>query len=103
MHKSIVYPLFTVLTICLVLPASAQLTDRDVPPGGLARNDAECHAQFNRADTNGDGVLTPREVSSRRSLVPPRLTAAEASDSLISRQDFLSACAEGARSPDSGT
>jgi hypothetical protein len=98
MHKCAVYPLLAVLTISLALPASAQVWDREVPPGGLARNDAECHAQFDRADRNGDGVLTSREVRNRRGLIPPPLTA---DGSVIGRQDFLSACFEGVRSPQS--
>lgn len=102
MHKSVVYSLFTVLTICLALPASAQFRDPDVPPGGLARNEAECHAQFNRADRNGDGLLTPGEVSNRRGLIPPRLTV-DADGSPITRQEFLAACSEGVRGPESGT
>jgi hypothetical protein len=91
MHKSVVYSLFTVLTISLAVPASAQFIDREVPPGGLALNDSECQAQFNRADRNGDGVLTPREVSNRRGLIPPRLTQ---DGGVISRQQFMSACSE---------
>jgi hypothetical protein len=91
MHKSVIYSLFTVLTISLAVPASAQFRDSDVPSGGLARNDSECQAQFNRADRNGDGLLTPREVSSGRGLIPPRLTE---DGGAISRQQFLSACSE---------
>src|SRR5262245_55905513 len=99
MHRSSVYPLFAVLTICLALPTSAPVRDWDVPGGGLARNDAECQAQFNRADLNGDGVLSPGEISNRRGLIPPRLTASE--DGLIDRQEFLATCSESARANDS--
>jgi hypothetical protein len=80
----------------MALPASAQ--NREVPPGGLARNDAECHAQFNRVDRNDDGVLSDREIRAGRGLIPPRLTAVDSD--FISRQQFLSACFEGVRGGD---
>lgn len=83
------------VALAMILPASAQ--DRDIPPGGLARNDAECHAQFNRVDRNGDGLLSIGEIRSGRSLIPPRLMAG---GEVISRQQFLSACFEGARAGD---
>jgi len=97
MQRSGVYPLMAVLTICLAPPLSAQ--ERDLPSGGLARNDAECHAQFNRLDRNGDGVLSRAEVSTRRDLIPPRLTAEGGS---ITRQNFLAACSDGVRPTESG-
>jgi hypothetical protein len=88
-----------VLTICLALPVSAQERDRDLPSGGLARNDAECHAQFNRVDRNGDGVLSRAEVSTRRDLIPPGLLA---EGGTITRQNFLAACSDGVRPTESG-
>jgi hypothetical protein len=97
MHNSSVYSLLAVLAVSLALPASAQ--DRDVPPGGLARNDAECQAQFNRLDDNADGILSRGEIRAGRDLIPPRLASDE---KVISRQEFLSACSEGTRSLEPG-
>jgi hypothetical protein len=74
------WPLVAALTMSLAVPASAQKSDRDVPPGGLARNEAEYVAQFQRADQNGGAVeqrkagTTPleREEESRRAERPRR-------------------------------
>jgi hypothetical protein len=87
MSKSL-WPVLAIVAIALAIPASAQMPDRDAPAGGLARNDAECLAQFHEADENGDGFLNRAEVSESRSLIPTQL----ANQSRISRQDFLSAC-----------
>src|SRR5262245_7361504 len=82
------WPVLAIVAIALAVPANAQTSDRDVPPGGLARNDAECLAQFREADENGDGFLNRAEVSESRSLIPTQLS----NQDRISRQDFLSAC-----------
>jgi hypothetical protein len=82
------WPVLAIVAIALAIPASAQTSDRDVPFGGLARNDAECLAQFHEADENGDGFLNRLEVAESRSLIPTQL----ANEIRISRQDFLSAC-----------
>jgi len=99
MHRSSVCTLLAVVALSLTLPASAQDTERDVPPGGLARNDAECHAQFNRLDSNDDGILSRGEIREGRDLIPPRLVT---DGKIISRQEFLSACVEGARTVPGG-
>jgi hypothetical protein len=85
------WPLLAALTVSLAVPATAQKIDRDVPPGGLARNDAECIAQFQRADQNGDGVLSSLEMREAHALLPTNLSNGER----VSRQEFLSACHAG--------
>ena len=87
MRKTL-WPLSALLAVLLALPAGAQMSDRDVPLGGLAKNDAECLVQFQDADENGDGFLNRIEMSELRSLIPTELYGRER----ISRQDFLTAC-----------
>jgi hypothetical protein len=86
-------PLVAALAVLLAVPASAQTRNWDVPLGGLARNDAECMAQFRAADQNGDGFLNAREMSDARGLLPTDLSIA---GELVSRHEFLSACRAGA-------
>lgn len=82
-------PVFLVLVVALAVPATAQLSDRNTVPGsGLARNEAECVAQFQAADLNSDNFLSPREVSQSRSLIPSELSG----ETSITRQHFLSVC-----------
>ncbi len=57
------WAILAVATMSVAVPASGQMSDRDVPAGGLARNQAECVAQFQAADLNGDGFLSPYEIS----------------------------------------
>ena len=88
MNKSI-WPVLTIMSLAFAPPASAQQkTDKQIPPGGLAQNQAECQAQFKNADRNSDGVLTANEVSQAKTMIPTEL----GSKSTISRQEFLSSC-----------
>lgn len=82
------WAILAVATMSVAVPASAQMSDRDVPAGGLARNQAECVAQFQVADLNGDGFLSPYEISESRSLIPTDLWG----ETRLSRQEFVSAC-----------
>ena len=78
---------FLVLVVALAVHATAQLSDRNTLPGsGLARNEAECVAQFRGADLKSDNFLSPREVSQSRSLIPSELSG----ETSITRQHFLS-------------
>ena len=86
------------LAVALAIPASAQVLGRDIPPGGLAKNDAECHAQFHQADIDDDGFLDRDEVSESRGLMPTTLSNRDE----ISQQEFLSACSIAGRSGNSG-
>jgi hypothetical protein len=87
MHKGSIL-LVTIVGIALAVPASAQLRDDDVPSGGLAANEAECVAQFQAADLNGDNILSPGEIRESRSLLPPEFIG----EHRILRQEFLSTC-----------
>jgi hypothetical protein len=86
--KMKLWPALAIMSLSLAAPVSAQESDRDIPYAGLARNTAECHAQFQRADLDGDGVLDRVETSEARGLIPTSLSG----DDEISRQTFLSAC-----------
>jgi len=88
MNKSI-WPVLTIVSFAFAVPASAQQkTDKQIPPGGLAQNQAECQAQFKNADRNDDGVLSKNEVSEAKTMIPTEL----GSKSSISSQEFLAAC-----------
>ena len=75
--------LAAMLGAAIAFPAGAQVTS-----GGVAKNEAECHAQFQHSDRNGDGVLGPREISAVRGSIPTELAGRD----VIYRQDFISAC-----------
>jgi hypothetical protein len=87
MHKCSIM-LATVVGIALALPASAQQYDDHIPSGGLAANEAECVAQFQAADLNGDNILSAGEIRESRSLLPPEFVG----EHRILRQEFLSTC-----------
>lgn len=88
MNKS-TWPVLAIVSLAFAVPASAQQkTDKQIPPGGLAQNQAECQAQFKNADRNSDGVLTANEVSEAKTMIPTEL----GSKATISRQEFLSSC-----------
>lgn len=57
-------------------------------PTGIEQSGAECQAKWNAADRNGDGVLTGRELSAARPLVPIPLS----SQRYVTHQEFISAC-----------
>jgi hypothetical protein len=75
--------LAAMLGAALAFPAGAQITN-----GGVAKNEAECQAQFQHSDRNGDGLLGPREISAVRGSIPTELSGRD----VIYRQDFMSAC-----------
>jgi hypothetical protein len=77
------WALAAVVSVAMTLPAAAQVTI-----GGIAKNEAECQAQFRLSDRNGDNVLSPREVSLSRGSIPTALAGQE----VIYRQDFIAAC-----------
>jgi len=94
MSKSI-WPIIAIVSLAFGVPASAQQqTDKQIPPGGLAQNQAECQAQFKNADRNSDGVLSANEVSDAKTMIPTEL----GSKTNISRQEFLSSCGASAKS-----
>jgi hypothetical protein len=90
--------LFAIALMALIAPASAQTRDDNVPSGGLARNQAECIAQFQAADINGDGFLNEREMDQARSLMPTQL----ANEDSVARSEFLQACNAQAESSNRG-
>jgi hypothetical protein len=92
MNKSMLL-VVAVVSLAFAIPASAQTKDKDIPPGGLAQNQAECQAQFRSADSNNDGVLSESEVSASKTQMPAEL----GSKKNISRQEFLSSCNSSAK------
>jgi len=54
-----------------------------------ATSESECADRFKAADINNDGVLTRTEIPSAQQM-PPAL----AKESLVSRQEFMAACAK---------
>jgi len=78
------WTLVAIASVGMAFPAAAQITS-----GGYARNVAECHAQFRLSDLDGNGVLTPGEISESRGSIPTSLSGQD----VIFRQDFLNACA----------
>lgn len=75
--------LAAMLGAAIAFPASAQITT-----GGVAKNEAECQAQFQLSDRNSDNVLSPNEISATRGSIPTELSGRD----VIYRQDFMSAC-----------
>ena len=78
-----IWMLAAIVSTAIALPATAQVTS-----GGIAKNAAECQAQFNVSDRNGDNVLSSGEISRARGSIPTELSGRE----VIYRQDFMAAC-----------
>jgi Ca2+-binding EF-hand superfamily protein len=79
--------------VTLAVPASAQAPREP----GIAQSEAECQGLFRTADTNGDGVLSPSEISEARPLIPTQLSGRED----ISQEEFLTACRNSVHQRDS--
>jgi hypothetical protein len=77
-----------VASFAFAIPATAQQTDKSIPPSGLAQNQAECLAQFNAADINNDGVLSREEVSQFKTNLPTEFGG----KTDLNRQEFLASC-----------
>jgi hypothetical protein len=73
-----------VASFAFAIPATAQQTDKNIPPGGLAQN----QAQFNAADINNDGVLSREEVSQSKTNLPTEFGG----KTDLNRQEFLASC-----------
>ena len=76
------------------VPALAQVSDPATKPAGQETSLADCQANWNRADVNGDGMLSRSEISEAKPLIPTTLGGTNA----ISKTDFMSACEKSERS-----
>lgn len=70
------------------IPAASFAQSGATPPAGATRTLAECQTDWKTADKNGNGKLSPSELSSGGAQVPTTL----ATTAMITEQDFLSAC-----------
>jgi Ca2+-binding EF-hand superfamily protein len=86
MRKTLVA--FSVVGVC-VSPAFAQTQTQT--PAGQQKSIADCTANFQSADKNGDGRLDKAEMSDASNVVPTAL----ASQDSVTQQEFITACNAG--------